>query len=196
MLFQGFFLKSFRHGFSFFVFASLCLGGAAYAIPLLPQGLDYAYCVVAIGRERCAAIAMSRSLCKARIEESRGIERIIDRASNDYLDALAAMNIREDDLLNSNFVYSGIVTEHAADQMYKLCPSVLKSENGDRPIVVASLETMLFGVYRQSILRVLLMEAKADADCKNQVSRDKCLRERREFYFKIFFPEGFAEPAK
>lgn len=174
---------------SLFAVTILCLGSAAYAIPPpLPQGLDYAYCVVAIGRERCAAIAMSRSLCKARIEESRGIERKIDRASNDYLDALAAMNIMEDDLLNANFVYSGIVTELSADHMYKLCPSVLKSEKGYRPIFVARMETTQFGVYRESILRVLLMEARADADCKNQVPYDKCLRARQKFHFKTLFP--------
>jgi hypothetical protein len=145
---------------SLLAITSLCLGSAAYAIPLLPQGLDYAYCVVAIGRERCAAIAMSRSLCKAKIEESRGIERKIDRASNDYLDALAAMNIMEDGLLNANFVYSGIVTELSAEQMYKLCPSVLKSEKGYRPIFVARMETMLFGVYRHRdfILRLFSLE--------------------------------------
>jgi hypothetical protein len=173
---------------SLFAITSLCLGSAAHAIPLLPQGLDYAYCVVAIGRERCAAIAMSRSLCKAKIEESRGIERKIDRASNDYLDALAAMNIMEDGLLNANFVYSGIVTELSAEQMYKLCPSVLKSEKGYRPIFVARMETMLFGVYRQTILRYLLAKAKADADCKSQVPYDKCLRTRQGFYFKTLFP--------
>ena len=174
---------------SLFAITSLCLGSAADAIPPpLPQGLDYAYCVVAIGRERCAAIAMSRSLCKARIEESRGIERKIDRVFNDYLDALAAMNIMEDGLLNANFVYSGIVTELSADQMYKLCPSALKSEKGYRPIFVARMETMLFGVYRQTILRYLLAKAKADADCKSQVPYDKCLRARQEFYFKTLFP--------
>ena len=166
----------------------LCLGSAANANPMpLPKGLDYAYCVVAIGRERCAAIAMSRSLCKARIEESRGIERKISRASNDYLDILAAMNITEEGLLNANFVYSGIVTELSAVQMYKLCPSVLKSEKGYRPIFVASMETMQFGVYRESVLRFLHVKAKADIDCKNQVSYDKCLRARQEFYFKTLF---------
>ncbi len=97
------------------------------------------------------------------------------------------MNIRENDLLNANLAYSEIVAELSADKMYRLCPSVLKSEKGYRPIFVARMETMQFGVYRESILRVLLMEAKADADCKNQVPYDKCLRARQEFYFKTLF---------
>jgi hypothetical protein len=182
--------------FSLLAITSLCLGNAAYAIPLLPQSLPlpsgsvYADCVVTVGREGCAALAMAWSLCKSRFDESRGIERKFYRVSNEYLDALAAMNIKEGDLLNAYFSYSGIVTEQAANIMYEVCPSVLKSESGDRPIFVANLETMTFGVYRQSILRVLLMEAKADADCKNQVSRDKCLRGRQEFYFKSFFPKS------
>ncbi|MCP9823310.1 hypothetical protein [Cyanobium sp. L1E-Cus] len=129
---------------------------------------------------------MSRSLCKARIEESRGIKRKISRASNDYLDTLAAMNIRENDLLNANFAYSGIVTELAANIMYEVCPSVLKSESGDRPILVANLETMTFGVYREAILRFLLVRSSADADCKNKVPYDKCMRSRQEFYFDAF----------
>jgi len=197
MLCNGFCFNNLVENLSLFALISLCLGHATYAAPLpLPQGLDYADCVVAVGRERCAALAMARSLCKARIEESRGIESKIDRISNDYLDTLAAMNIKENGLLNENLVYSGIVTELSADQMYKLCPSVLKSGKGYRPIFVARMETMQFGVYRESIFRVLLMEAKADADCKNQVSYDKCLRARREFYFKTFFPEKPAEIAK
>ena len=104
MLCNGFCFNNLVENLSLFALISLCLGQATYAAPLpLPQGLDYADCVVAVGRERCAAVAMSRSLCKARIEESRGIERELSRAFNDYLDILAAMNIRENDLLNANF---------------------------------------------------------------------------------------------
>jgi hypothetical protein len=177
---------------SLFVFASLCLGRAAYANPLLPQSLPlpsgsvYADCVVKVGREGCAALAMAWSLCKTRFDESRGIERKFDRVSNEYLDTLTAMNIKEGDLLNANFSYSGIVTELAANIMYEVCPSVLKSESGDRPIFVANLETMTFGVYREAILRSLLVRSSADADCKNKVPYDKCLRARQEFYFDTF----------
>lgn len=60
---------------------------------------------------------MAWSLCKSRFDESRGIERKFYRVSNEYLDALAAMNIKEGDLLNANFSYSGIVTEQAANIM-------------------------------------------------------------------------------
>ena len=70
--------------------------------------------------------------------------------------------------------------------MYEVCPSVLKSESGDRPIFVANLETMTFGVYREAILRSLLVRSSADADCKNKVPYDKCLRARQEFYFDTF----------
>jgi hypothetical protein len=193
MLFQGFFLKNLRHGFSLFVFASLFLGRAAYANPLslpqsmpLPPGSVYVDCVKKVGREGCAALAMAWSLCKTRFDESRGIERKYDRVSNEYLDALAAMNIKEGDLLNANSAYSGIVTELSASIMYEVCPSVLKSESGDRPIFVANLETMTFGVYREAILRSLLVRSSADADCKNKVPYDKCMRARQEFYFDAF----------
>ena len=202
-LFQGFSLKNFRHGFCLFVFASLFLGRAVYANPLslpqsmpLPPGSVYVDCVKKVGREGCAALAMAWSLCKKRFDESRGIERRIDRVSNEYLDTLAAMNIKEADLLNANFAYSGIVTELSANIMYEACPSVLQSESGGRPIFVANMETMTFGVYRQSVLRSLLVGSSADADCKNKVPYDKCLRARQEFYLDTFFPEKPAEIAK
>lgn len=175
---------------SLFLFAvtSLCLGSAAYANTMpLPQGSVYADCVAEVGREGCAALAMAWSLCNKKIDESRRIERKIDRISGEYLDILAAMNIKENDLLNANFNYSGIVTESSAGIMHEVCPSVLKSEEGARPMFVANLETMVFGVYRQNMLRVMLMEAKADADCKYQVTYDNCLRARKESYFKTFF---------
>lgn len=119
--------------------------------------------------------------------KSRNWEEKIDRVSGEYLDILASMSIKENDLLNANLNYSGIVTESFAGIMHEVCPSVLKSEEGARPIFVANLETMVFGVYRQNMLRALLMEAKGDADCKYQMTYDKCLRARKEFYFKTFF---------
>jgi hypothetical protein len=173
---------------------SLCLGRSTYANPLPDMhGLIYSDCVASVGRERCAALAMARSLCKARISESQGTKWDNTRISNDYLDTLAAMNIKENELLNANLAYSKIVTELSAGIMYRHCPSALRSENEARPIFAARMDTMLFGVYRQSLLRALLIEAKADADCKSQDPYDKCMRARQQFYLKTLWPESRTE---
>jgi hypothetical protein len=169
----------------------LCLGSAANANPMpLPKGLDYAYCVVAIGRERCAAIAMSRSLCKARIEESRGIGRKISRASNDYLDTLAAMNItgRMASLTQILFIVE-LLPSFPRSIMYEVCPSVLKSEKGYRPILVARPGNH---DYLESIGKPYCAYLLAKSQARTLTAKVKCLTtsvcvQGRDFILRLLF---------
>jgi|GEM_PF-3174524 len=170
-------------------FACMCIGQSSHANPIsYPNEKIFSNCVVAVSLEYCAAAAMAISLCNARKFESQGIKRSTILLTEDYLDHLSTMNIKENELLNAQFSYSGIVTKRSGEIMTEICPSFLKSKSEGRPIFIATLESTRFGVYRESMLRIQYIRAKADADCKNQESYNSCFRARYDYYAHLISP--------
>ena len=189
MLCRRYCLKKLVKSFPIFAFACICIGRSSYANTIsYTNEKIFSNCVVAVSREYCAAAAMATSLCNARKFESQGVKRSVNLLTEDYLDHLSAMNIKENELLNAQFSYSGIVIKRSGEIMTEICPSFLKSKSEGRPIFIATLESMRFGVYRETMLRYQYIRAKADADCKNQESYNSCFSTRSDYYAHLTAP--------